>query len=82
MSPHHQATATKPIPTEQWIAWMIGFITLTGTIVVFFYVNFISRTHFEEYKQGQSLLSQSLEKRLERMEDKLDQLLTNSKKSP
>lgn len=83
MSGTHTHTV-KNVPIDQWLTWIITVAGLTCTIVIFLYVNFLSKSSFEEFKQAdiqyRSQLNESFQKRLERMEDKLDQLLTNSHK--
>lgn len=66
--------------TEQWMVWLLSFITITGGCIVFIYANFETRVTADENKQSQSRIDEVILKRLDRMEDKLDQLLTNSKK--
>lgn len=81
MSLHATTKTVSPFSTETWIVWLITFMSLTGTGIVFLYLNFQTKSSSEEMRQTQARVDDLFLKRLERIEDKLDQLLTNSKKS-
>ncbi len=71
------STKAAPPPAEQWIA-VASATTLVGFAVsslIFLYMNFVTRTAFTEYKEVQIQNSVYLDKRLDRMESKIDLLL-------
>ena len=65
----------NPFSIEQWIAWCVATGIGVAGITTFFYMNFQTKDSFNEYKEGQIDFQESLERRLDRMEDKIDRLL-------
>lgn len=78
---HLSVASPMRMSTNQWMTLTLWFVSATAATVIFLYVNFVSQATLEDYRQHQIQVNQNLEKRLERIEDKLDQLLTNSGKS-
>lgn len=62
------------INRETWIAWLgataVAAITMTFILVTFVYANFETKDHAKESRD-------TMDKRLERMENKLDVLIEN-----
>lgn len=66
----------NPLSIEQWVAWLGATVVAAVGITSFFYVNFETKDAFAEYKQEQEQIQQDLFKRLYRIEDKIDLLLS------
>lgn len=62
----------KHISTEQWMTWIGATLMAAITMVGFIYTNFESKADYKDWKDD-------LEKRLERIERKVDTLLERSK---
>jgi hypothetical protein len=65
---------------EQWIAWWAATTIAVISACAYFYTTFLTHTSFSEYRDAQTLYLNSLDKRLERIENKLDQLIQGSSK--
>lgn len=62
------------IDRETWLAWLgatgVAAVTMTFVLVTFVYANFETKDHAKEQRDA-------TDKRLERIEDKMDALLEN-----
>lgn len=63
----------NPIPFRVWIAWMGLSLSATVGVVIFLYQNFETKDSFDQYKQEQLRFEDELIRRLDRIENKLDQ---------
>lgn len=64
----------NPFSVEQWITWVVATLVAAVTMMVFFYTNFETKSDSDE-------TNAVIEKRLDRIENKLDQILVNRKRS-
>jgi peptidoglycan hydrolase CwlO-like protein len=69
-------TKWSPLTVDQWVTWLGATVVAGITITIFFYTNFETKAETQEYKNNQEKYYQILERRLDRIEGKLDQLLT------
>lgn len=60
---------------DQWIAGCFALAIGVGALTSFFYVNFQTKESFDEYKESQLLFQEAVDRKLERIEDKLDRAL-------
>lgn len=68
--------AYNPISFDIWIAWIAATGVAVAGITVFFYMNFQTKDAFADYRNERSRQDESLIKRLDRIEDKIDRLLS------
>lgn len=66
----------NPFSVDIWIAWLGATAIGVAGITTFFYFNFETKDSFADYKQSQTQSENELIKRLDRIENKLDQLLS------
>jgi hypothetical protein len=66
----------NPFSTEIWIAWLGATAVGVAGMTTFLYFNFETKDSFADYKQNQSQTQEEIIKRLDRMEDKIDRLLS------
>jgi hypothetical protein len=76
MSYGAEKKAWNPFSVDLWIAWIAATGVGVAGITTFFYVNFETKDSFADYKQSRLQSEEELIKRLDRIEDKLDQLLS------
>lgn len=70
----------NPFTTDQWIAWLGATAIAAASMTIFFYKNFESKEDTQEYKMTQEKFYSLIEKRLDRIEHKLDQFFSDQKK--
>lgn len=58
----------NPFGMSQWIAWISASVVAAATLSAFAYTNFQTKENAKEFKDD-------IEKRLDRIENKLDKLL-------
>lgn len=75
MSLQRQSEKWNPFTIDQWIGWIIGSMVGIASAAVFLYMNFQTKDSFADYKIERQHFETELSRRLERMEDKLDQIL-------
>ena len=66
----------NPFSVETWIAWLGATSVAAVSATIFFYMNFETRDSFADYKANQISIQDDIIKRLDRMEDKIDRILT------
>lgn len=67
------------IATDQWISWGGILIVSAITAVIFLFNTFVTSLTFNAYKQDQIEMVQMLDKRLDRIDIKLDEVLHASR---
>lgn len=66
----------NPFTLEQWLSWLGATVIAAVSMMGFLYGHFQTRENFDVYKDNQKEFQAALDKRLDRMENKLDQLMT------
>lgn len=69
----------NPFTVDQWIAWLGATIIAAISMTVFFYNHFQTKEENQVYHENQSHYFDLMEKRLDRIESKVDQLLTSNR---
>ena len=67
----------NPFKLTQWITWLSAILVAAVGLTSFLFVNFTTKASFDEAKQEKERFDEQLIKRLDRIEDKLDQLIQN-----
>jgi hypothetical protein len=73
------AKTWNPLSIEQWVAWLGATSIAAVSMTVFFYSNFETKSETQAYHDSEIRFHEQLEKRLDRIENKLDLILTNYK---
>lgn len=75
MSSKHQTEKLNPFSLEQWIGWLVASAVGVGGLAAFLYMNFQTRESFVDYRTEHERFEVEIVRRLERIEDKVDQIL-------
>lgn len=68
-------------PVIEWIIpWLAATAVGVAGLTTFVYMNFQTKEAFAEYRSQRNLQDDGLIKRLDRIEDKIDRLLSSSNK--
>lgn len=66
----------NPFSVDLWIAWIAATGVGVATMTTFIYSNFETKESFSEYRQSQTVSQEEMIKRLDRIETKLDQMIS------
>jgi hypothetical protein len=67
----------EPIPSTQWVSWIAATATAASILVSFVFSNFVTKAEAETLRSKVAELQEQLNRRLERIEDKIDRIPTS-----
>jgi hypothetical protein len=73
--PRSPEKSWNPFSADIWIAWLGATAIGVAGITTFFYMNFETKESFANYRSERERFEDDVQRRLERIEDKLDQAL-------
>jgi hypothetical protein len=75
MSPLRGSEKPQLLTIDQWVSWLMGSIMGVISVVIFLYGNFLTKESFADYRNEHQRFEAEIMRRLERIEEKLDQMI-------